>query len=82
MGTAMDDALIFAAVRKIVRRHSKNPLEGLAQLDVDELNEALKITIRQQVRRQRRRAFRALWRILAARRGKTRPSPIPPSSST
>lgn len=36
------DAIIFAAVRKIVRRHSDNPLEGLVQLDVDELNEALK----------------------------------------
>lgn len=37
----MNDALIFAAVRKIVRRHSKNPLEGLVQNDVDELNAAL-----------------------------------------
>jgi lysozyme len=39
----MNDAPIFTAVRKIVRRHSKNQLEGLAQIDVDELNEALKI---------------------------------------
>jgi putative chitinase len=38
----MSDAIIFAAVRKIVRRHSGNPLEGLVQLDVDELNAALK----------------------------------------
>jgi putative chitinase len=37
----MSDAVIFAAVRKIVRRHSKNPLEPLVQLDVDELNAAL-----------------------------------------
>jgi putative chitinase len=37
----MNDAPIFVAVRKIVRRHSGNPLEGLVQLDVDELNAAL-----------------------------------------
>jgi putative chitinase len=39
----MNDTPIFTAVRKIVRRHSKNQLEGLTQIDVDELNEALKI---------------------------------------
>lgn len=39
----MDDTVIFTAVRKVVRRHSKNPLEALEQRDVDEINEALKI---------------------------------------